>query len=167
MPYLLDTDVLIEAKDSHYGFDFCPAFWDWLDLANNQGTVFSIEKVAEELDPVDDELKGWASGRGSDFFLEMDDDVVDALGTVSRWARDQDYEPGAVTRFLRAADYYLVSYGLAHEYVVVTHETFSDSPNIIKIPNVCLGLDVKFMGPFTMLRREGARFILENGGGGG
>ena len=26
--YLIDTNVFIEAKNRHYGFDFCPAFWD-------------------------------------------------------------------------------------------------------------------------------------------
>ena len=30
MPYLLDSNVFIQAKNCHYGFDFCPAFWDWL-----------------------------------------------------------------------------------------------------------------------------------------
>jgi len=32
--YLLDSDVLIRAKNDHYGFDFCPGFWDWLEAAN-------------------------------------------------------------------------------------------------------------------------------------
>ena len=30
MAYLLDANVFIQAKNLHYGFDFCPAFWDWL-----------------------------------------------------------------------------------------------------------------------------------------
>ena len=25
--YLLDANVFIQAKNLHYGFDFCPAFW--------------------------------------------------------------------------------------------------------------------------------------------
>ncbi len=33
MAYLLDSDVFIRAKRDHYGFDFCPAFWDWLEQA--------------------------------------------------------------------------------------------------------------------------------------
>lgn len=33
MAYLLDANVFITAKNLHYGFDFCPAFWDWLDRA--------------------------------------------------------------------------------------------------------------------------------------
>jgi hypothetical protein len=31
MPYLLDSDVFIQAKNLHYSFDFCPAFWDWIE----------------------------------------------------------------------------------------------------------------------------------------
>ena len=27
MAYLLDANVLISAKNLHYGFDFCPGFW--------------------------------------------------------------------------------------------------------------------------------------------
>jgi hypothetical protein len=30
MLYLLDTNIFIQAKNLHYGMDFCPAFWDWL-----------------------------------------------------------------------------------------------------------------------------------------
>ena len=63
MAYLLDTNVFIEARNRHYGFDFCPAFWDWIDHAHHAGTVFSLDKVAIELDAVDDDLATWASER--------------------------------------------------------------------------------------------------------
>lgn len=48
MAYLLDANVFIQAKNLHYGFDFCPAFWDWLIANNSQNKVFSIEKVGDE-----------------------------------------------------------------------------------------------------------------------
>jgi Domain of unknown function (DUF4411) len=50
MPYLLDTNVFIQAKNLHYGMDFCPAFWDWLVQSNAAGRVFSIEKVGDEIE---------------------------------------------------------------------------------------------------------------------
>lgn len=37
--YLLDANVFIQAKNLHYGFDFCPAFWDWIDEAHAAGTA--------------------------------------------------------------------------------------------------------------------------------
>jgi len=44
--------------------------------------------------------------------------------------------------------------------VVVTHELHANSPGRIKIPNACVGLGVRFMTPYQMLRIEQARFVL-------
>ena len=43
---------------------------------------------------------------------------------------------------------------------MVTHEVVAPSAKRIKIPNACLGLGVKYVTPFTMLRTEKARFVL-------
>ncbi|HOW51224.1 MAG TPA: DUF4411 family protein [bacterium] len=160
MAYLLDANVFMQAKNLHYGFDFCPAFWDWLVANNTQQKVFSIEKVADEIDAGADELTDWAAERGAGFFLKPDPSIFPALGTVSTWVTKQKFDPVAVNTFLQVADYYLVSYALAHGHTVVTHEIASPSLKKIKIPNVCIGLNVKCMTPFEMLRRERARFVL-------
>jgi hypothetical protein len=160
MPYLLDANVFIQAKNLHYGLDFCPAFWDWLIDRNAAGLAFSIEKVGDEIDAGDDELSAWASQRGPGFFLRPDAAMLPALGLVSNWATEQSYEPAAVNTFLQVADYYLVAHALAHGHTLVTHEIPSTSTKRIKIPNACLGLGIKCMTPFEMLRREGARFVL-------
>jgi hypothetical protein len=68
MPYLLDANVFIQAKNLHYGLDFCPAFWDWLIAGNAAKQVFSIEKVGDEIIGGGDQLADWASDRGPDFF---------------------------------------------------------------------------------------------------
>jgi hypothetical protein len=160
MPYLLDANIFIQAKNLHYSFDFCPAFWEWLDVEHAKGTVFSIEKVRDELIGGDDELAEWAKERGSDFFLPPDDEVLPSLAAVSTWASTQNYEPGAVNQFLQVADYYLVAHAHAHQFDVVTHEKVSDSVKKIKIPDVCIGMKVKALTPYTMLRTEKARFVL-------
>ena len=172
MTYLLDANVFIQAKNLHYGLDFCPAFWDWLIESNTSGKVFSIEKVGDELEAGADELADWASNLGQSFFLKPDAPVVPALATVSSWATGQRYDPAAVSTFLQVADYYLVAHALAHEHVVVTHEKPDNSTLVrshekpdnstkrIKIPVACIGLDIKCMTPYEMLRRERARFVL-------
>lgn len=68
MAYLLDANVFMSAKQLHYGFDFCPAFWDWLVAKNSSGQVFSIEKVNDEIKAGADELSDWAAARGPNFF---------------------------------------------------------------------------------------------------
>ena len=77
--YLLDANVFIQAKNLHYGFDFVPAFRDWLIRENSTGKVASIEKVADELRVGGDEFSEWAEVQGEGFFLKPDADVATAL----------------------------------------------------------------------------------------
>ncbi len=161
MTYLLDANVFMSASRLHYGLDFCPAFWDWLIKSNENDRVFSIERVANEVQAGEDALAEWASHRGPEFFLKPDTDLQPALGTVASWATRQQYEPAAISTFFQVADYYLVAHALAHGHVVVTHEVRGGSSKRIKIPDACVGIGVRYMTPFEMLRREKARFILE------
>ena len=160
MAYLLDTNVFIQARNLQHGFDCCPAFWDWLDRRNEAGAVYSIRHVGAELEAGGDDLSDWASARGEAFFLPPDNEVLPALPRVSAWAAGQSYEPVAVNTFLQVADYWLVAFALAHNHTVVTHEVPADSKRKIKIPNACVGLNVRFVTPYQMLRHERARFIL-------
>ncbi len=160
MAYILDADVFIRAKNLHYGFDFCPAFWDWLVINNTSGKVFSAEKVGDDLQAVADELSDWAKRLPPGFFLRPDASVLPALADVSRWASGQHYEPAAVSTFLQVSDYYLVAQARAGKHVVVTHEIPSGSTRKIKIPDACIGLGIKCITPFEMLRYERARFVL-------
>jgi hypothetical protein len=80
MAYLLDANVFIQAKNLHYGLDFCPAFWEWLITNNALGLVFNIEKVGDEIEAGSDELAAWAAQRGHGFFLKPDASMLPALG---------------------------------------------------------------------------------------
>jgi hypothetical protein len=157
--YLLDANIFIQAKNLHYGFDFCPAFWDWLDACSHEGKVGSIAKVADELTG-EDALSDWVHTRGKTFFVPADEKVIPVLAEVSAWVNSQNYEPAAVSTFLQVADYWLIAHAKAHEWIIVTHEVPAQSVRKIKIPNVCLGLNVRCMNPYEMLRRERAKFVL-------
>ncbi len=160
MPYLLDANVFIEAKRRHYGFDFCPAFWDWLDTQHAAGSVFSIERVGNELLAADDDLSEWAARRGAAFFLPPDERLLPSLEAVAAWVRGQRFRTGAIGAFLEDADYFLVAHAHAYGYVVVTHEVPSDGVRQVKIPNVAIGVKLRCMTPYEMLRIERARFVL-------
>lgn len=160
MPYLLDANVFIQAKNLFYGFDFCPAFWDWIDRENAAGKVFSIEKVGDELQAGADDLADWAASKGPGFFRPSEPNILPALATVSAWATGQNYEPVAVNTFLQVADYYLVAHALAHSFTIVTHEVPGNSLKKIKIPNACIALGIKVVNVYDMLRHERARFVL-------
>ena len=86
MTYLLDKNIFIDAKNRYYGFDICPAFWEWLTKLNKSEIVFSIEKVGDELKIIDDQLSTWAAKHGSNFFLSPDSSIQPAMDRVSNWA---------------------------------------------------------------------------------
>ena len=158
--YLLDSNVFIQAKNDHYGFDFVPGFWEWLIKENQAGSVASIEKVRDELRAGKDDLSEWAKQRDDGFFLTPDSAVVQALSQVSNWSGNQVYKAAAVATFLKVADYWLVAHALAYNCVVVTHETSDNTLMKIKIPNACVGLGLRCINPYQMLRQERARFVL-------
>ncbi|MBK5221361.1 MAG: DUF4411 family protein [Acidimicrobiia bacterium] len=158
MAYLLDANVFISAKNNHYGFEFCPAFWDWLDSAHAAGTVQSVDRVYDELIERGDDLSDWARAR-REFFVALTADDVRAVAEVNRWANDSmDYDPAAKAEF---ADSFLVAQAYAGGHTVVTHERISDGRKRIKIPNACAAHGVQWNTPFHMLRVEQARFVLE------
>jgi hypothetical protein len=152
--------VFMSAKNLHYGIDFCPAFWDWLTHGGNTGSVFSIDKVADEIEAGQDELSTWARDQGRVLFRRTPPALAPQFTQVSAWVTGQQLTPAAINTFLQAADFYLLAHGLAGNHVVVTHEVPSSSTGRIKIPNACVGLSVRFMTPYQMLRIERARFVL-------
>lgn len=160
MKYLLDANIFIQAKNLHYGMDFCPAFWEWLVTQNAKENVFSIEKVGDELKNGNDELANWAAERGKAFFLPPDDKVLSALGQISNCVTESQYDLVAVNTFFQAADYYLVAHALSVGCTVVTHESPSNGCRKIKIPNVCSKMNITCITPYQMLRAENVRFVL-------
>lgn len=160
MAYIIDSDVFIRAKNDHYGFGFCPGFWDWMLEEHAAGRLYSVEQVRGELYEQEDELTEWARNTGSDLFTPTPPDVWPFLQQVSDWSQSGAYEPGAVQGFMQAADYYLVGRGLARGDTVVTHEVPARSRRKIKIPDACIGVQVRVISPFEMLRESRARLVL-------
>jgi Domain of unknown function (DUF4411) len=160
--YLIDSNVLIQAKNGPYGFDFHPGFWEWLIDANTNGVLYSVAKVAEELRDGGDELADWVRDRDDSFFLAPDDRVVASLHACSQWVNGcGQYEPAAIATFLDdSADYYLVAHAHAHDHIVVTHERAENSRLRVKIPNACAGMNVDCVNPFQMLSAVGVQFVV-------
>jgi len=173
MGYLLDANVFMSASRLHYGLDFCPAFWDWLTVMHRSAKLFSVERVADEIAAVEDELSKWAATLDDGFFIAPTEQTLGALGQVNQWVRQHThpdgarYTPAALNQFAQSADFYLIAQALEAGHTLVTHEVPKNTPTKVQIPNVCLGLRVKCVTPFAMLRTERARFILQQPSGPG
>lgn len=160
MKYLLDANIFITAKNLHYGFDFVPAFWDWLDRSHANNIVWSTTKVRQELADGNDELADWIQDRDS-LFLAADSTVISSMQQLATWASSASFTASAVSEFFSVADFELVAFAHAQDFTVVTHER--PQPNARKrifIPDACVALGVKWTDPYTMLRACGAEFVL-------
>jgi hypothetical protein len=164
MAYVIDTSVLIDAKDFYYGFELCPGFWEFLDQEIAAGEVMSIARVRAELTAREDELAVWARSRLDGFFREEDAESAAAMRRVADWAVAGDFRDDAKRDFLDKADSALVAYALAHGHTVITHEVHNagnaNERKRIKIPTACLAFDVPSELAFPWLHRRGARFVL-------
>jgi hypothetical protein len=159
--YLIDANVLIDAKNRYYAFDIVPAFWDWLIRAHHAGKVFTVQKVHDEVVAGGDDLATWIQTLPASFRLMPAQNDQASLRVVSQWVTScGKYDPAALSTFLATADYYLVSQAHSLGYTVVTHEVASSGSKRVKIPDACNGVQVACMTPFKMLRIERACFRL-------
>jgi len=77
--YLMDSDVLITAKDLYYAFDLCPGFWKSLLHYHGESRVFNVDRVRNELlaGRSDEDLFRWVKNDvPAEFFLPVDTEEV-------------------------------------------------------------------------------------------
>ena len=160
MRYLIDTNVLIEARDRYYSFEMVPGFWVWLEAQHSEGILFSVTKVREELMGRKDDLEHWVKGLPTSFFLEPDGATFSAMGDLSDWATNHhNYRDLAVQTFLASADYVLAAHACAHGYTVVSQEEPApDAKKSIKLPDACNAIGVNCLQTFRWLRECQPRF---------
>ena len=108
-PYLVDSDVLITAKNLYYAFDICPAFWKCLIQQHQEDLVFSIDWVRNELlaGRETEDLVRWVKSEVPEgFFLAMDSEEVARVYTETMpWVqRHPSYFDQAKANFATGAD---------------------------------------------------------------
>ena len=140
--------------NSCYSMELCPAFWKWIDDANERGIAFSIHKVKLELVAFGDGLSHWAKDRDEDFFLKFDEGCLEKFEKVTAFVNGSQYFSQAnKADFYSKADCYLIAHALAHGFTVVTFEKAAGyNTSKVKIPAICSGLGVPCMNLWELLR---------------
>jgi predicted nucleic acid-binding protein len=164
--YLLDANALMEAHRRYYAVDICPGFWDFLDCSHKIGNVFSIDRVAEEIQKGKgrDFLKDWTEGNSIFFMSTNTPETIRHYGEMNAWvASNPQFLPEAKAEFASVADAWLMAHALAKGYILVTHEQYNrDIKKKAPIPNVCRQFGIQHFDTFQMLRDLKARFVLKN-----
>lgn len=170
--YLLDANVLIQAKNFHYRFDFCVAFWTWLEECHTSGLVFTVNKVRSEIcaGKPDDAARLWCQALPDTFFLVDDADasVMTNYAKLQNWAASMpQYTEKARAEFAdgKNADPFLVAAAMTHGYTVVSHETVSpEAKKRIPLPNAAAAHGVKTISVFDLLSKHAHPTFLLQGG---
>lgn len=147
--YCLDTSFLINGWQKRYRPDVFPSIWDELTALIADSTVFSCEEVYLELKEQEDELFAWAE-RQKSAFIPPDEEVNLEMGQIM--ARFPNL--AAMGSSVNRADPWVVAAARAKGAIVVTDEQPSEKQKPTKppkLPNVCEGLDVRWMRPIDFL----------------
>lgn len=161
--YLLDANTFIEAKDRYYGFDICPGYWSSLLVQHDARRLFSIDRIADELNEQDDTVKQWIENEVPDTFFKKTEDqaVIDKFQQLVNWVYSQpQFTDAARHEFASVADGWVIAYAAVNGLTVVTHEQFApEARRKVPIPNVCVEFEVEYVDTFSMLRELGEKFI--------
>lgn len=160
--YLIDSNVFIQAKNFHYRFDFCNAFWQWLEDAHQAGVIFSIDKVKKELKDgkKGDAARLWAESMTNNFFIDdvQDAKVMTIYKEVMQWSLSSThYTQQAKDEFARhdKADAFLIAVAKTYGHTLVTHELSNPkSKKRILIPDAAAAMRVNSIQIYDLLSRH-------------
>ncbi len=170
MLFLLDTDVLIAAKNLYYPLDRIPQFWLWILHHAAYDHIKIPTKVIDEIlrGNKEDELYKWIkTNRGA---LELNE-VVDAhdwLETLTKGYGYASVEAAQQDLVEQRADPFLIAHALSDTggRRVVTLEKVTSAPMNLpnpvnrKIPTVCDLLDIAHLDTFALIRELDFRIPL-------
>lgn len=160
--YLIDADVLIEAKNRHYQFGFCSNFWDWVIAAHMADMLFSIKSVKRQIadGKSADEVLQWGARLPNSFFLDdiSDIDVNSHCRELVKAVQSKtQYKPQALNVFMdiKNADAWLIAVAKKTDAILITGEVSApDSKSNIKIPDAAVLVGVPTTNIFKVLREH-------------
>lgn len=165
--FIVDSNFFIQSHRITYPLDVATTFWEKVKNLFNEGKVFSIDKVKDEIFKNDDELKRWIEVNLLDECFKPTDtqEVLTKYADVVKWtnSKNNHYVQNAINEFLQFenADAWLIAYALAinENCQIVTQE--KSEPNRkskIKIPDVCNDFNIQYKNIIEMFRELGEKF---------
>lgn len=155
--YLLDSNILIQSYKMYYQFNFCPAYWEWIEQLNTGG-LLSIDKVYDELSAGNDTLAEWVKSRKSKF-VKFDSISSQVLPDIYKILKNGNVPNNRIIDFMEnsLADSYLIAYAKAHNCILITHEERTSKLNCkrkVHIPDVCDALGVNCTTIYEIMRKD-------------
>lgn len=163
--YVLDTNLFIQAHRVSYPLDVVTSFWKKINVLAEREQIISVDKVKDEIDRNEDELKRWIDANlPPHFFKETkSEDIIEKYAHLAPWAESKadHYQRGAIDEFLefKNADAWLVAYCMVTGDMLVTQEVSNpDQKNKIPLPQVCIEFNVQYCNMIEMFRNIQEQF---------
>lgn len=154
MLYLLDANMLIDAKRAYYQFDRVPEFWDWLAYMGTEGRVKVPAEVYDKItDAKDDDLANWLRVN-KDAMLFSESVEPGLIASVHERGYGGNLTEDDIEKLNE--DPFLIAYALAdrNNRCVVTTEVSKPSKQGANrhIPDVCRDLGARCYDTFEFIR---------------
>lgn len=164
--FVIDSNVLIQAKNRYYAFDVCTGFWNAIDSHASSGKIVTVEPVLDEILDGDDNLSEWLDKRRVNHTIIdiSDKGIQDSYSTLINWVfNSSQFQDAAKSEYADSADGWIMAYAHAYNHKVVTHESYHKNvKKRVPIPNVCKEFNIKYTNTFEMLRSLSIEFVCAN-----
>ena len=154
MLYLLDANVLIDARRDYYPPDRVPQFWQWLVDMGTQGRMRIPREIFDDIVRGNDELVDWL--KLNRHTLVLDEYAPRGLvACVTERGYASDLADDEIEKI--GSDAFLIAHALVDtgSRCVVTTESSKPSRTRANrhVPDVCEDLDVDCIDTFKLIRR--------------
>jgi predicted nucleic acid-binding protein len=152
--YCIDTSALIDAWVRWYPKEVFQTLWEKVEGLIEADRFISSEEVLQELERKEgDTLFQWAKDRRH-VFLPLDGSIQACASQImATYPRLVDGRTGK-----SFADPWVVATARTNGCIVVTGEKPTGKPQRPKIPDVCRGMGIRWIGFFDLIREENWRF---------
>jgi hypothetical protein len=149
--YCLDSNFFIQAWNEYYPPDFCKNYWDVIDMLSKRGIIYSPVEVKEELESKSDELAEWVKDKNY-LFKSTTVEITEAL--VEIFNKNKQHKYLIDNRKKRnLADPWVIAHAYFHGSTVVTKEAYGlGAKKTIKIPDVCINMNINCINDFDFIR---------------
>lgn len=136
---LVDSDVLLTAKNRYYAFNICHDFWKNLLQHHQKGHIFGIARISDEFlrGCQNEEFSGWIRHKVLYSFF-LGESVSEEIGVYKKimiWIKEHpNYTEQALAE---SEDDWPVTFSQVHNAIVVANKKFApDSKTRVKIPSL-------------------------------
>ena len=145
--FIIDSNILIEAKNFHFPLEPRHPFWDWLVMLGEKGEIKVPEEVYKELEARNDNLHEWLQRHKSLFLLSKKNAYSELPSVLKSYTALYGSEISETELEVMKADPWVIAHAKALGGSVICNERINPkvlkSIKEVKVPSVCDRLNIE------------------------